>query len=132
MEPEVSDRLLSQRVRNRIMEELSILAEGTDALRQMGWEYLQCLLDWFPDAPELNPAVDIMLPAEREAVAEVLRMIISFAAEARNWTTDEMIRSGRADQIAPVAARALASFNLRGRFDEENEEDHPSAGAQPL
>ena len=133
MDAEVSDRLLKQRVRNRIMEELSILAGGTDELRQMGWEYLMCLLDWFPNASELNPAVGIMLPDEREGVAEVLRMVVSFAADApRGATTDELIRLGRAEEIAPVAKRTLALLNVRGRFDEEHEEDEPSGGLQPL
>jgi hypothetical protein len=132
-EENLSDRVLAQRVRNRIMEELSILAEGSAALERMGWDYLLNFLDWFPEAPELNPAMAMMLPDERQAVAEVLSRVLQFQAEARSGAiTEDLLQLGRAIVVAPAAAKALALLNTRGRFDEEQEEDQPSGGPQLL
>ena len=133
MEKSPSDRLIDQRIRNRIMEELSILARGQSELQEMGWEYLLCFLDWFPNAPELNPAVACMSDEERAAVAEVLKMVCRFADEAKQGAnTEDLLRLQHAERIAPVAARTLALLNQRGRFNEDDEEDEPSGGLQPI
>ena len=130
MEKSPSDRLIDQRIRNRIMEELSILARGQSELQEMGWEYLLCFLDWFPNAPELSPAVACMSDEERAAVAEVLEMVCRFADEAKQGAN--LLRLQHAERIAPVAARTLALLNQRGRFNEDDEEDEPSGGRQPI
>jgi len=126
-----SDRLLAQRVRNRIMEELSTLAGGADLLQFLGWEYVEEFLSLFPEAPKLNPATKIMLSSEREAVSNVLRIALSFVDELRGATEEQLIRAGRVEPLASAARSALALLNERGRFDEEIEEEEPSAGKQP-
>ena len=130
-EEQVPERVVNQRVRNRIMEELSSLAGGQEELRQRRWEYLMSFLDWFPEAPKLNPATDIMLPAEREAVSGVLTLVLDFAEKGRGADADKLIELNLADTIAPVAERALALLNERGRYNEDVEEEEPSAGQQP-
>lgn len=132
MEEQVSERIIDQRIRNRIMEELSSLAGGQEELRLRRWEYLESFLDWFPDAPKLNPATDIMLPEEREAVSEVLTLVLDFADKGRGADADKLIELDLADTIAPVADRALALLNERGRYNEDVEEEEPSGGQQPV
>ena len=115
------------------MEELAGLAGGEDELRRSGWEYILAFLDWFPEAPQLNPAASLMSPSERAAVAEVLVMICQFADEAGAGASgQELLELKWANRIAPFARNALEILNLRGRFNEDLEEEEPSAGAQPF
>lgn len=133
MENEPSDRLLNQRVRNRIMEELSCLAEGQEGLRSQGSDYRLAFLDWFPNAPKLNPATDIMLPAECDAVADVLAQVLRYSkVEGHGANQDRLTELEIAEEIAPLAHKALEILNARGRFDEKTEEETPTGGKQRI
>lgn len=74
-----------------------------------------------------------MQAEEREAVTEVLGAVLRFAGEAdRGASVEKLLRSKHAETIAPLAGKALALLNERGRFDEDAEEDEPSGGPQPI
>ena len=127
MDETVSDRLLDQRLRNRMMEELLGLVDWEDFI---GWgadEYFNSFFDSFPDAPPL-PSNSALTAAERSALTDVLELMNRAAnATARHLTEDELIESGWPERIKPVAAKALAMMVARGRFSDEVEEELPSA-----
>lgn len=126
-EAEPSDRLVSQRVRNRIMEELSMLAGGNAAVREFGWDYLLDFFDWFPDAPALSPAAELMTPDEKTRLSKVLLAMERFKSELPEGATiDQLIGSGWPCRIAPLAKEAYDVFATRGWFSEEHEEAEPS------
>lgn len=125
-----SERLVAQRVRNRIMESLLGLSEGDRGVERSGpVEWFESFFDWFPyeGEPDWYPA---MSDSEAEAVREVCKLMQQAIADGRipkNPTADQVIRSDWPENIAPVARGALARLMERGRFSEEREEDEPSS-----
>ena len=123
----VSERLLDQRLRNRIMEEILGLAEWERSLQDWGFtEYFESFFDFFPyeGTPLPNEA---MTEQEQAAVAEVHRLMIeAMNATPRDMTTDQLIANGWPRRIEPVAARALRLMVKRGRFSEDLEEAEPA------
>jgi hypothetical protein len=125
--PSVSDRVLEQRVRNRVIEELSMLSDGATALQDWGWDYLLDFLDWFPNAPTLPPAANAMTEVERVRLSEVLRLVLQFSeAMPVGASIDQLLASGWVSRVAPAAKQALDTFRERGWFSEEIEEAEPS------
>jgi hypothetical protein len=124
-----SDRLVEQRVRNRIMEEIWGLSRGNLRVHEAGpGEYFETFFDWFPyeGEPEWYPA---MTPKETSAVREVCKVMQRALSEidiSGNVSVDDVVRTGWPERIAPVAKQALDLMLVRGRFSEEEEEQEPS------
>ena len=124
---DASRRLLDQRLRNRIMEELFGLAEWQESLRTVGFaEYFESYFDWAPydGEPYSN---GVMTEGEREALRQVQRIMI----EAMNATPNEMnveqfVATDWPQRIGRAAEEALRLMLRRGRFSEEAEESEPS------
>ena len=128
VEVKASERVVEQRVRNRIMEELSSLSEGNKGVAASGGgEWFETFFDWFPyeGEPHWYPA---MTPQEAKAVREVCKLMQQALAEKtyRNPSVDEVIRTGWPERIAPVAKDTLDLMLQRGWFSEEVEEAEPS------
>jgi hypothetical protein len=123
-----TDRVIEQRVRNRIMEELLYLVDGDQAVRDMGYgEYLEAFFTWFPTEgpPRENSALNAH---EVAALLGVLVLMQKMYSEVPVGVGDEpLIATGWPQKIAPVAKQALDLFRARGRFDEAREELEPSA-----
>jgi hypothetical protein len=130
-EEKPSERLVAQRVRNRIMEELWARSNGNGDLSDFAGgpnEWFESFFDWFPYEGEAEwyPA---MTSEEESAVRDVLQLMqraISDPSIPKNPTFEEIANSGWPNRVAPVAKRALDVLLERGRFSEEEEENEPS------
>ncbi|HKR89371.1 MAG TPA: hypothetical protein VJS38_14465 [Phenylobacterium sp.] len=129
-ESEPSVRLVEQRIRNRIMEEIWTLSQGDAGVLEAGLtEWFEAFFDWFPyeGEPDDNPA---MTPEEAVAVREVCKLMQEAIADtdiSRDPTVDEVIRTDWPLRVAPVAKAALDLMLRRGRFSEDTEEPEPSS-----
>jgi len=128
-ETKPSDRLVEQRLRNRIMEEVWGLSRGVTGVSEAGPdEWFEGFFDHFPyeGEPDRFPA---MTPNEIAAVREVCSLMqaaIADTAISKYPTVEEIARTGWPQRIAPVAKAALELMIGRGRFSEEVEEAEPS------
>ena len=124
-----SERLVAQRVRNRIMEEIWGLSRGNGEVAECGpVEWFETFFDWFPyeGEPKWYPA---MTPEEASAVREVcglMQQAISDRRIPKNPTVEEITRTGWPERVAPVARRVSDLMLQRGRFSENEEEEVPS------
>ena len=129
MEETPSERIIDQRIRNRIMEAVHTLTDGDEGVRRE-WptEYFESFYDWIPhhDDGEMRPNTAIT-PEERERLSNV-SAILDEACDATpgNMAADEFIATGWPKRIQPVAQRALELLLARGRFNEDREEEEPS------
>lgn len=130
MEEQPSDRLVDQRIRNRIIEAVETLADGDDGVRRE-WpvEYFESFYTWIPhrDDGEMPP-ISAISAEERTLLLKVSRVLDDACdATPKNITADELIATGWPKRIQPVAQEALDLMRDRGRFSEEQEADTPSA-----
>ena len=127
MDDVISDRLLDQRLRNRMAEALTTLVDWEDMLTTHGaGEYFNWFFDFFPDQPPLPPNSAVS-DAERAALIEVVTLMDEAASATPQDVTEEQLRgSGWPQRIAPVADAALGLMRERGRFSDEQEEEHAS------
>ena len=129
MDEKPSDRIIHQRIRNRIMEVVVTLAEGDDGVRRV-WptEYFESFYDLIPhrDDGEMRP--NSAITADERALLLEVSSILDDACDAtpHNMTAHELIATGWPKRIQPVARKALILMRERGRFSEEQEEDTPS------
>lgn len=127
-----SKRLVEQRVRNRIMDSMSWLAEGAEAVRRMSTqEFFEMFYDWVDDEKPVWPwpkaAPETMTTAEVVAVTNVLAVVNAAVEEIDDLADETMvIASGWLERISPVAKAALDLMLTRGCFDEEMEENEPT------
>lgn len=127
---DLSSRLVDQRLRNRIMERLQTLAHGNEGVRKVEpTEYFESFYDYIPHRGDgemrLNSA---MTNEERRLLGEVSEILDNACDATPNITSvEEFIATGWPRKVQRVAARACRIMNERGRFDEDREEDAPSA-----
>jgi hypothetical protein len=129
MEDQPSDRIIDQRVRNRIMEAVQTLADGDDGVRrELQVEYFESFYDWIPHRGDGAMRPNSAITAEEQAVLLEVSSILDDACDTtpRHITADELIATGWPKRIQPVALKALNLMRDRGRFSEEREEDAPS------
>jgi hypothetical protein len=127
MEDTPSARLIDQRLRNRLMEAVLKLAEGDDGVRKMGAvEFFNYFFDFVSDVEiQRNSALSV---DERDQLTDLYRIVNTACDDTPTMIkTDELIRTGWPDRIAPEARRVLETFLIRGRFDENREEAEPSS-----
>jgi hypothetical protein len=138
MGSKVSERLVDQRIRNRIMEALWTRSLGVKSVDTAlgAKEWFESFFDWLPyegPTPRHNTAIT---PEEYAALDGVLAIMqqaynetpIGFTRSGKFTPTDEqLLASGWPERVAPVAKAALEMFCKRGRFSEDVEEDSPSS-----
>jgi len=143
MDERVSDRLIDQRLRNRIMEAVLTLAEGDAGVREVGFtKFFEDFYDWIPHHSEtrlrdasrmpLIPKYETISSDEEAALADLLR-IVDDACDATPGKMSEtsFIATGWPARIQVVAQKALSKMLARGRFREDIEEDEPSDRSWP-
>ncbi len=125
----VSSRIMHQRLRNRIMEALEVLAMGNAGVRDVGAiEFFEVFYDFRPHrdhGPSFpNSAID---ETELKAL-EVVSLLLDDACDAtpKCLGEAELIESGWPSRIRPVAESVLSMMEARGRFSEEVEEIEPT------
>ncbi|OYO01500.1 hypothetical protein [Enemella evansiae] len=126
----VSRRLVEQRLRNRVIEVLEILADGIDGLFTVGGtEYFELFFDYIDDdSPHDWRALSTYTAAEVDKLAALLVVMLEAVDRTQTLSTeDEIAGSGWPDRIQPIAHEALSTMLERGRFDEEREETEPSS-----
>jgi hypothetical protein len=124
-----SERLVAQRVRNRIMEQLLGLANGDAEVSEVGpSEWFETFFDWFPyeGEPTWYPAMTTEEESAVRAVCKLMQLAIADTTIPKNPTVEQLTNSGWPERIAPFAKKALDLMLARGRFSEEVEEDEPS------
>jgi hypothetical protein len=124
-----SERLIDQRVRNRVMRALEPLAKGDEGVRLDGnAEYVNQFFDFIDDdAPGDWRAVSTFIPAEVAELDKIQRLLLdAVAATGQICSDDDFIASGWPERIKPIAADALSLMRRRGRFSEDREEERPS------
>jgi hypothetical protein len=123
----ISHRLLEQRIRNRVLDALLLLADGEATVRGWGFaEYFEKFYDWFPCESPWDPP-STMTAEEIAATRSVLALMNNaLSATPKIMPDEEFVRSGWPERITPMAREAASVFLARGRFDEETEEDEPS------
>ena len=126
MDDTISERLLDQRLRNRIMEALLGLVDWREDLPSWGaGEYFEGVFDFLPYR-RIWPN-SALTDAERLAVSKVHGMMAAACDSTPKFvTTDRLIATGWPVRIATAAEEALAIMLERGRFSEDEEEDTPS------
>ena len=124
-----SDRLIDQRIRNRIMEAVEILADGDEGVRrELPAEYFESFYDWIPHRGDGEMRFNSTMTDEERILLLEVSSILDDACDATtgNMTADEFIATGWPKRIQPVASKALGLMCERGRFSEAQEEDAPS------
>jgi hypothetical protein len=124
-----SERVVEQRLRNRVMEALEPLAKGADGVHEVGVaEYVEQFFDVISDdRPWDWRTWSCFTPAEVDGLDEVHRLLVA-ACDATPGVNapNDFIASGWPDQIKPTAAAVLNFMKSRGRFSEDVEETEPS------
>ena len=132
MTPEVSPRLIDQRIRNQIMDVLDLLADGNQGVRCVGASnFFEYFYDLLPHRDEdrqnswrTNSAIS---NAEWLAIGAVQTLLDNACDDtAPNFTDEELIASGWPSRLRPVAIKALSLMRARGRFSDELEQETPS------
>jgi hypothetical protein len=124
-----SERLVEQRIRNRIMEAVLTLAEGNEGVRLvLPKDYFESFYHWIPHHMDgAMPSCSAVCAEERALLAGVSAILdVAYDATPTEMTADELIATGWPRRVQPVAQRALSAMILRGRFSEDREEDEPS------
>lgn len=126
-----SERVVDQRLRNRMMDALAPLVDGNAGVLRAGVvDYFE---DFFALIEEDRPAwreVSSLTHDEASALEAVSREL-SIACDETPQMIDEasFIASGWPVRIQPQAAAALTLMERRGRFIEDVEESEPSPTA---
>lgn len=126
--PDPSQRLIDQRLRNRVIEAVEIVAEGDEGVLAVGEnEYFNYFFDFVDDdLPWSWRSLSTYTAEEVAALEEVRSSMLAAFEGTSNMGHLEMIASGWPTRIQPTAQRALRLLLGRGRFDEEQEEENPS------
>lgn len=122
---EPSDRLIEQRIRNRIFEILEILAECDEGVDLVSINGYFNLFDDFVHRPSIESGMSALSRDERAIVLEIAHFLEVACETTPDFTKAEFIASGWPEQIAPKARDARALFLIRGLFSEEFEEVEP-------
>jgi hypothetical protein len=124
-----SDRLVEQRIRNRIMEAVFTLAQGDEGVRRV-WpsEYFESFFDFVPRGSTEWSSNTALNEREKAKLLE-LAGLIDQACDATPMlmNAEEFIATGWPSKIQPLARQTLNLFIERGRFDEQKDEETPSS-----
>jgi hypothetical protein len=124
-----SERLVQQRLRNRAIEALEVLAGGDRGVRAVGTgEYVEQFFDTIDDnSPWRWREWSSFTAAEVSALDTVQQVLLdACAATPHSRSDEEFIASGWPERIKPVATAALDLMRRRGRFREDREEGSPT------
>lgn len=119
----ISPRLLDQRLRNRIIESIEILADGDKGVREVGAsDWFNIFFDNVPD--DGVPYPNLAMAGDEFAALGALAKLVNKACDATPQMVDDniLILSGWPKRIAPEAAKALKLFMQRGKLSEEMEQ----------
>lgn len=123
---EISQQLLYQRLRNRVIELLDLYCSFEDIAKFGAFEAINMVDDWLP--LDYDEAPKVFSQKEKDAIREFLELW-DMAADATDEDTQDVAwLEGSAEwvRLSKSAKRAFNIFSERGRFSEEKEEVWPS------
>jgi hypothetical protein len=125
---EVSERVVLQRLRNRAIEAVELLAEGEAGVRSVGaneWvnQFFDVIDDDMPGDWRNWP---VLTGEEVAALAEVHDALLDVCRHTPPiLVADDFVAGRHPDEIARLARRAVHELLTRGRFSEDVEEAEP-------
>ena len=125
MTEEPSERLIEQRVRNRIYEVLEILADCDAGVDLVGIKGYFDLFEDYVHRPSIEAGTSALSKDERVIVLEIAEFLEAASETIPDFTKAEFIESDWPGKIAPTARDALVLFLRRGLFSEKVEELEP-------
>ncbi|QND58443.1 hypothetical protein [Mesorhizobium huakuii] len=129
MTEEPSERLIEQRIRNRIYEILEILADSDAGVDLVGIKGYFHLFEDFVHRPSIEAGTSALSKDERSVVLEIAEFLEAASETNPDFTKAEFIDSDWPGRIAPAARNARALFLRRGLFSEKAEELEPGQPA---
>lgn len=125
MTEEPSERLIEQRIRNRIYEILEILADCDAGVDLVGIKGYFDLFEDFVHRPSIEAGTSALSRDERAIVLEIAEFLEAACETNPDFTKAEFIESDWPGKIAPAARNARELFLERGLFSEKVEEVEP-------
>ena len=129
MTEEPSERLIEQRIRNRIYEILEILADCDDGVDLVGIKGYFYLFEDFVHRQSIEAGTSALSKDERAIVLEIAEFLEAASETNPDFTKAEFIESDWPAKIAPTARDARTLFLRRGLFSEKVEELEPGQSA---
>ncbi|MCZ8545674.1 hypothetical protein OOJ09_15900 [Mesorhizobium qingshengii] len=129
MTEEPSERLIEQRIRNRIYEILEILADCDAGVDLVGIKGYFDLFEDFVHRPAIEAGTSALSRDERVIVLEIAEFLEAACETNADFTKAEFIESDWPGKIAPTARNARELFLHRGLFSEKVEEVEPGQPA---
>lgn len=129
MTEEPSERLIEQRIRNRIYEILEILADCDAGVDLVGIKGYFDLFEDFVHLPSIEAGTSALSRDERAIVLEIAEFLEAACETNPDFTKAEFIESDWPGKIAPAARNARELFLDRGLFSEKVEEVEPGQPA---
>jgi len=125
---QISSRLVAQRMRNRIIEVLSDLAEGDSYIETVGVSaWFNIFFDFMPLHDEEPLENSAMTEAEIRAVSSLRELMVQACEQTPPMVTEEqLLATSWPKNVQSCAADALAIMRVRGKFSEDFDEDTPS------
>lgn len=119
---DISQQLLYQRLRNRVIELLEMHSSFEDIAALGAFEMINMVDDWLP--LDYSEAPKVFSEKEKEVVSQFIEFA-EVAAEATNsdtWDVEYFKGAEEWVRLSEFSKNALAIFEKRGRFSEETEE----------
>ncbi|KAF5887193.1 MULTISPECIES: hypothetical protein [Rhizobium] len=131
MDEEISDRVIEQRLRNRVIDAIEVLARGNEGLIEVNYnEFFLAFYDCWDNGRLIRWPNNAFTDEEEQTVNDLGGMLEGITTETLHFQSEaEYIQSGCAERIKPVAQQALKLFLTRGRFSEDCEELTPALNA---
>ncbi|KRB31388.1 hypothetical protein ASD99_20760 [Mesorhizobium sp. Root695] len=129
MTEEPSERLIEQRIRNRLYEVLEILADCDGGVDLVGIKGYFNLFEDFVHRPSIEAGTSALSKDERAIVLEIAEFLEAASETNPDFTRAEFIESDWPAKIAPTARDARTLFLRRGLFSEKVEELEPGQPA---
>lgn len=129
MDEKPSTRLIDQRLRNRIIEAVAILAAGDDGVRRQGYvEYFDRFYDVIPHRQHGEMYPNSAVTAGEMSALRGVSSILDDACDATpaNMADEDFIATGWPQRVQSPAMETLGLMRNRGRFSEDVEENTPS------
>ncbi len=119
---EISQQLLSQRLRNRVIELLDLYCSFDDLARLGAFEAINMVDDWLP--LDYDKAPNVFIEKEKKAIAEFIHFFeeASNATDEDTWDVNWFRSSNEWVRLCAFAKNTLTILLERGRFSEDVEE----------
>lgn len=128
----VSERIVEQRIRNRIMDVVEMLSRSEDHVLTFGFgDYFELFYDWIPHRDDgIFPDLRTLSELETAALIKLSRkMDDACDATPNQMSGEDFVATNWPSHIEVIARETFDLMRERGRFDEEVEEAEPSKPA---